>query len=73
MTVPTPDTDPLTQIHVVGGSPSAEQEAAVIAVVAGMLREGGAVEEDKGVDGWTRDTRAPRTPVAGRTWSNPLR
>jgi hypothetical protein len=73
MVEPAPDLDPLTQIHVVGGSPSPEQEAAVIAVVAGMLREGGAVEEDKRVDGWTRDTRAPREPVAGRTWSNPLR
>ncbi|MEY4898404.1 MAG: hypothetical protein RL294_215 [Actinomycetota bacterium] len=73
MAEPAPDLDPLTQIHVAGGSPSPEQEAAVIAVVAGMLREGGAVEEDKRVDGWTRDTRAPREPVAGRTWSNPLR
>jgi hypothetical protein len=73
MAEPAPDLNPLTQIHVVGGSPSPDQEAAVIAVVAGMLREGGAVEEDKRVDGWTRDTRALRDPVAGRTWSNPLR
>jgi hypothetical protein len=73
MAEPSPDLDPLTQIHVVGGSPSAEQEAAVIAVVVGMLREGGAVEEDKGVDGWTQDLREPRESVAGRTWSNPLR
>ena len=73
MADPAPDLDPLTQIHVVGGSPTADQEAAVIAVVAGMLREGGAVEEDQGVDGWTRDARAPREPVAGQTWSNPLR
>ena len=73
MAEPAPDLNPLMQIHVVGGSPSPEQEAAVIAVVAGMLREGGAVEEDKRVYGWTRDTRAPREPVAGRTWSNPLR
>lgn len=73
MAEPAPDLNPLTQIHVVGGSPSPDQEAAVIAVVAGMLREGGAVEEDKRVDGWTRGTRAPRDPVAGRTWSNPLR
>ena len=58
MAEPAPDLNPLTQIHVVGGSPSPDQEAAVIAVVAGML---------------TRDTRAPRDPVAGRTWSNPLR
>lgn len=69
----TSDTDPLTQIRIVGGSPTAEQEAAVIAVVAGMLREGGAVEEDKGVDGWARDAREPRAPLAGLTWSSPLR
>jgi len=69
---PAPDLNPLTQIHVAGGSPTPEQEAAAIAVVAGMLREGGAVEVVKRVDGWTRDTRAPRDPVAGRTWSNPL-
>ena len=72
MAEPAPDLNPLTQIHVAGGSPTPEQEAAAIAVVAGMLREGGAVEEDKRVDGWTRDTRAPRDPVAGRAWSNPL-
>jgi hypothetical protein len=73
MAEPTPEIDPLTQIHIVGGSPTAEQEAAVIAVVAGMLREGGAVEEDTSVDGWIRDTREPRAPVGGKTWSNPLR
>ena len=73
MVEPTAESDPLTQIHIVGGSPTAEQEAAVVAVVAGMLREGGAVEEDTSVDRWARDARAPREPVAGRTWSNPLR
>jgi hypothetical protein len=73
MAEPTPEIDPLTQIHIVGGSPTAEQEAAVIAVVAGMLREGGAVEKDTSVDGWARDAREPRESVAGRTWSNPLR
>jgi len=73
MAAPTPEIDPLTQIHIVGGFPTAEQEAAVIAVVAGMLREGGAVDEDTSVDGWIRDTREPREPVGGKTWSNPLR
>ena len=73
MAEPTPDTDPLTQIHIVGGSPTPEQEAAAIAVVAGMAREGGAVEEHRGVDGWSRDAREPREPVAGQTWSTPLR
>jgi hypothetical protein len=73
MAEPTPDIDPLAQIRIVGGSPTDEQEAAVIAVVAGMLREGGAVEEDTSVDGWARDAREPREPVAGKTWSNPLR
>jgi hypothetical protein len=73
MAAPTPEIDPLTQIHIVAGSPTADQEAAVIAVVAGMLREGGAVDEDTSVDGWIRDTREPRQSVAGRTWSNPLR
>ena len=69
----TSDSDPLTQITVVGGTPTSEETAAVVAVVAGMLREGGAVEENKGVDDWTRNARQPREPVAGRTWSNPLR
>jgi hypothetical protein len=69
----TSDSDPLPQITVVGGTPTSEETAAVVAVVAGMLREGGAVEENKGVDGWTRNARQPREPVAGRTWSNPLR
>jgi len=73
MVEPTPEIDPLTQIRIVGGSPTAEQEAAVIAVVAGMLREGGAVDEDTSVDGWIRDTREPRESVGGKTWSNPLR
>ena len=41
MADPAPDLDPLAQIHVVGGSPTPDQEAAVIAVVAGMLRESG--------------------------------
>jgi hypothetical protein len=73
MSEPIPEFDPLTQIHIVAGSPTAEQEAAVIAVVAGMLREGGAVDEDTSVDGWTRATREPRQPISGRTWSSPLR
>jgi hypothetical protein len=65
--------DPLAQIRVDAGSPTPEQSAAVIAVVAGMLREGGAVEEEAGVDGWTRSVRAPRSSIQGAVWSNPLR
>ncbi len=72
MAEPTPEVDPLTQIRVESGDPTPEQAAAAIAVVAGMLREGGAVEEDKGVDGWTQSVREPRASIAGRSWTNPL-
>ena len=65
--------DPLTQIRVEAGDPSSEQAAAVIAVVSGMLREGGAVEEESRVDGWTRSVRTPRSSIVGAVWSSPLR
>jgi hypothetical protein len=68
-----PETDPLTQIRVEAGDPSPEHAAAVIAVVAGMLREGGPVDADTGVDGWTRSVRTPRSSIVGAVWSNPLR
>lgn len=68
-----PEIDPLTQIRVEAGNPSPEHAAAVIAVVAGMLREGGAVEEVTGVDGWTRSVRTPRSSIQGAVWSNPIR
>lgn len=65
--------DPLTKIRVEAGNPTPEHAAAVIAVVAGMLREGGVVEEEIRVDGWTRSVRAPRSSIEGAVWSNPLR
>jgi hypothetical protein len=65
--------DPLTQIRVEAGTPSPEHAAAVIAVVAGMMRDGGAVEAETGVDGWTRSVRTLRPSMVGAVWSNPLR
>jgi hypothetical protein len=73
MSAPDAEIDPLTQIRVEAGNPTPEQSAAVIAVVAGMLREGGAVEEESGVDGWTRSVRNPRSSIEGAVWSSPLR
>jgi hypothetical protein len=67
------DIDPLTQIRVEAGTPSPEHAAAAIAVVSGMLREGGAVEEETRIDGWTRSVRTPRSSIVGAVWSNPLR
>jgi hypothetical protein len=69
----TPEVDPLTQIRVESGNPKPEHSAAAIAVVAGMLREGGAVEEETHTDGWTRSVRTPRASIAGMSWSNSLR
>ena len=73
MPEPTPEVDPLTQIRVEAGNPSAEHAAAAIAVVAGMLREGGAVEGPTGIDEWTRSVRTPRSSLGDLSWSNPLR
>lgn len=73
MAEPTPEIDPLTQIRVEAGNPSPEHAAAAIAVVAGMLREGGAVEEDSGIDEWTRSVRSARESINDQSWSNPLR
>lgn len=69
----TSDTNALERIRVESGNPKPEHTAAVIAVVAGMLREGGAVEEESNVDGWARSVRAPRAPITDMTWSNSLR
>jgi hypothetical protein len=68
-----PEIDPLTQIRVEAGNPTPEHAAAVIAVVAGMLREGGPVDADTFVDGWTRSVRTLRPSMVGAVWSNPLR
>jgi hypothetical protein len=66
------DIDPLTQIRVEAGNPTPEHAAAAIAVVAGMLREGGPVEAETGMNGWTRSVRTLRPSMAGALWSNPL-
>jgi len=55
--------DGLEQIRVVGGEPSAEHAAAAIAVVAGMLVEGGAVDAARRESEWDKSARAPRTTV----------
>ena len=68
-----PEVDPLAQIRVEAGNPSPEHAAAAIAVVEGMLREGGAVDEVVAVDGWTRSIRTPRSSIQGLTWSTSLR
>jgi hypothetical protein len=57
--------DPLAQIRVEAGNPSPEHAAAVIAVVAGMMRDGGVVEAETGVDGWTRSVRTLRSSMSG--------
>jgi hypothetical protein len=64
--------DGLTLIRVVGGDPSAEHAAAAIAVVAGMLVEGGAVDTDHSENEWEKSARAPRTVVdrTRDTWNN---
>ena len=72
MTKPQTETDPLTQIRVEGGNASPDLAAAAIAVVAGMLREGGAVDEQSTVDGWRNSVLIPRKPIAGLDWVNSL-
>lgn len=72
MTKPQTETDPLTQIRVEGGNASPDLAAAAIAVVAGMLREGGAVDEQSTADGWRNSVLIPRKPIAGLDWVNSL-
>lgn len=66
----TPEVDPLTLIEVVGGSPTAEDIAAAKAVVAGMLREGGAVDTAPARDRWSASARVGRDVAerATQTW-----
>lgn len=59
----TPEVDPLTLIDVVRGNPNPEDIAAAKAVVAGMLREGGAVDNEPRVDRWVADARSGRDLV----------
>lgn len=72
MTDETPEVDPLTLIHVVSGEPTAEDIAAAKAVVAGMLREGGAVDNAATVDRWAASTRTGRDQVEQgiHTWDD---
>ena len=62
----TPEVDPLTVITVVGGEPSAEESAAAIAVVAGMLREGGTVDQAPPRDRWATTDGAFRGDFRGQ-------
>lgn len=58
-----PEVDPIALIDVVAGEPTAEDIAAAKAVVAGMLREGGAVDGGPSVDRWSSAARAGRDPL----------
>jgi hypothetical protein len=72
MTDETPDVDPLALIEVVSGTPTAEDIAAAKAVVAGMLREGGAVESSSGPDRWAASAREGRAALEQgiQTWGD---
>lgn len=65
-----PEFDPLAEIRVVGGEPSAEETAAAVAVVAGMLREGGAVDSVPARDRWSASARTGREAAdrGSQTW-----
>lgn len=65
--------DPVEEVRVESGHPSSEDAAAVIAVVSALLREGGVVDDEPEVDGWTRSVRSPSSSIVGAVWSSPLR
>jgi hypothetical protein len=67
--------DRLTQIRVKGGEPTPEEAAAAVAVVEGMLREGGLIEEQSGTDDWEKSVRQTRQVVDRVTdsWGNGAR
>ena len=67
--------DRLTQIRVNGGEPTPEEAAAAVAVVEGMLREGGLIEEQSGTDDWEKSVRQTRQVVDRVTdsWGNGTR
>lgn len=73
MAEPQTEIDTLTQIRVEAGNASPDLAAAAIAVVAGMLREGGAVDDQPADDGWRNSMLMPRKPIAGLDWTNSLR
>ena len=58
-----PVVDPLTIITVTAGDASPEEAAAAIAVVAGMLRDGGAVDAEPQIDRWAKSARSGRELV----------
>ena len=58
-----PVVDPLTVITVTGGDATPEEAAAAIAVVAGMLREGGEVDAVPQPDRWSKSVRGGREAV----------
>lgn len=65
----------LAQIRVSGGDPTPEEAAAAVAVVEGMLKEGGLIEEQSGVDDWEKSVRQTRQVVDRVTdsWGNGTR
>ncbi|MEY4457462.1 MAG: Acyl-CoA carboxylase epsilon subunit [Actinomycetota bacterium] len=58
-------------IRVESGTPSDEEAAAAIAVVAAMLVEGGAVDDPETADRWSRSVRRGRAQVSrgDTTWT----
>ena len=58
-----PAVDPLTLISVTGGDATPEEAAAAIAVVAGMLRDGGEVDAVPQPDRWAKSARSGRDVV----------
>lgn len=67
---PTPETP---DIRIVAGNPSAEEVAAVSAVLTAALDElaGQHRRADSGPTGWQRSQRTLRAPLAPGTWSTP--
>lgn len=65
----------LAQIRVEGGEPTPEERAAAIAVIEGMLHEGGSVDEADARDGWVTATRVAPTHGDGHrgSWTTSTR
>lgn len=70
-----PEVDPLELLEVVSGEPTAEDVAAAKAVVAGMLREGGTVDNTPETDRWTAAARTGRDSLHRgiQSWGDPAR
>ena len=75
--VPTEATTSVADVRVVGGDPTPEELAAVIAVLQRQADEaaaaGRARAESTPRDGWTRSARGMREPLHRGSWSRSLR